>query len=158
MRILFLSLLALMMLFIGACFSDAEIIVKNNSTILRVSSPRMANLSYSGRHILPGNIQIEVQGMSTQHVSLEPNCGSLRLQNSGPREIRSLQVSEAGNNSWSENLLDSYISTGQYEYFSLSRGFYDLRIRDSHNNYFYMTAIPIDIDHTTSRSFFSGSK
>jgi len=169
-----MSLMALMMLFISACFSDAEIAVKNNSSeeawvrldygsrryinpgktlYLPSSSFQVVNLSYEGVHILAGDIQIELDSSGTRHVSLEANCGSLRLHNSSLREIRSLQIAPAGTNSYSANLLDFFLRTGESDVFRLSPGFYDLRIRDDHNNVYYLTAIPIVLDQRSSRVF-----
>lgn len=173
-----MSLMALMMLFIGACYSDAEIAVKNNSSeeawvrldydskrfispgntiYISVSYPRVVNLSYEGLHILPGDIQIELNTAGTRFVSLEANCGSLNLYNSSPREIRFLYVASAGTNSYSGNLLDHYLQTGDNFVCSLNPGYYDLRIRDDHNNIYYLTAVPIEIDKQTTRIFTAAS-
>lgn len=167
-----------MMLIIGACFYDQEIIIKNDSTAdawistesgseryirpqgsirLAVSSPGIVNLRYWGRHILPGNIMVETEGSGSRHVSLQPNCGALRLHNSGSLEIRALQIAPASTYDWSANLLDRDLRTGEHEFFSLSPGYYDLRIRDRHNNYFYVTALSIKLD-ITSNHIFSGSQ
>jgi hypothetical protein len=173
-RYLFILILALIMLVISACFSDLELIVKNNTTAdawvrldggyeryiraqgsisLSVSSPRVVNLQYRGRHLLPGNIYVDMDISGVRHLNLEPNCGALRVHNSAMTDIRSLSISESGTYNWSANLLDHYLSLGEYDFFSLSPGYYDLRIRDQHNNYYYATALHITLDNTRNYTF-----
>lgn len=163
-----------MMLFISACFADQELVVRNNSvadawaridnnseryirpqssTSFSISSPQAINLQYHGRHILPGNIHVDMDVTGSQYLSLEPNCGALRLHNGSNRQIVSLKVTKSGNDSWSANLLKRTLYPGDYEFFSLSPGYYDLRIQDQNNNYYYVTAQRIDIDSTTNHIF-----
>lgn len=174
MRPLSIVMLALMMLVISACFSDQELVVRNNSTAdawvrinngseryiqpqsttsYSISSPQTANLQYHGRHILPGNILVDMEVTGSQYLSLEPNCGALKLHNASDRQITSLKVAQAGNNNWSQNLLKRPLYPQEYEFFSLSAGYYDLKIQDRQNNYFYITAQQISIDYTTNYTF-----
>ena len=167
-------ILALMMLVISACFSDQELVVRNNSTAdawvrlnngseryiqpqsttsYNISSPQTANLQYHGRHILPGNILVDMEVTGSQYLTLEPNCGALRLHNASDKQITSFKVTQAGNNNWSQNLLKRSLYSQEYEFFSLSPGYYDLKIQDRQNNYFYITAQQISIDYTTNHTF-----
>lgn len=174
MKRLYISILALTMLFISACFSDQELIVRNNSaadawvkidhgskryirpqstTSFSISSPQIVNLQYHGHHILPGNIHVDMNVSGNQYLSLEPNCGALRLHNASNMQIASLKVTQSGLYNWSENLLDHTLYPGEYEISSLSTGFYDLKIQDRHNSYYYITAKQISIDSTTNHVF-----
>lgn len=174
MRPLYIVILALIILFIGACTSDQELIVRNNSvadawvrldqgseryvrpqstTSYNISSPQTVNLQYHGRHILPGNIIIDMNVSGNQNLSLEPNCGSLRLHNASDKQIVSLKVTSSGTYNWSENLLKHSLYPAEFEFFSLSPGFYDLRIQERNNDYYYITAQEISIDKTTNHVF-----
>ncbi|MCB5261804.1 MAG: hypothetical protein LHW64_10720 [Candidatus Cloacimonetes bacterium] len=174
MRTFYIVILALMMLFISACFPDQELVVRNNSTAdawvrlntgseryvrpqsstsFSISSPQMANLQYHGRHILPGNILVDMEVTGSQYLSLEPNCGALRLHNASNLQIFSLRVTQAGNNNWSQNLLKDSLYPQEFDFFSLSPGYYDLKIQDRQNNYYYITAKQISIDSTTNHIF-----
>lgn len=174
MRSLSIVMLALVMLIISACFQEQELVVRNNSTAdawvrlnngseryvlpqsttsYSISSPQTANLQYHGRHILPGNILVDMEVTGSQYLSLEPNCGALRLHNASDKRISSFKVTQAGNNNWSQNLLKHELSSGEYEFFSLSTGFYDLKIQDQQNNYYYITAQEIRVDYTTNHTF-----
>ena len=174
MRTLTIVILALMMLIIGACSQEQELVVRNNSTAdawvrlnngseryvrpqsttsFSINSPQMANLQYHGLHILPGNILVDMEVTGSQYLTLEPNCGALKLLNASSKQIKSLKVTQAGTNNWSQNLLKRALSPQNFEYFSLSPGFYDLKIQDQQNNYFYITAKQISIDITTNHNF-----
>jgi len=174
MKRLYISILALMMLFISACFSDTELVVRNNSVAdawvkidngseryirpqssssFSISTPQTVNLQYHGLHILPGNIMVDMTASGNQYLSLEPNCGALRLHNASNRQIISLKVTQSGNNNWSQNLLKHTMQPSEYEFFSLNTGFYDHKIQDYHHNYYYITAKQISIDSTTNHVF-----
>ncbi len=174
MKKLLILILALFMLVIGACFSELELIVKNNTTSdawvrldngneryirpqgsisIGISSERVVNLSYHGWHLLPGNIYVDMDASALKHISLEPNCGALRLFNSSSSDIYTLSFAEASTYHWSENLLQAYLRPGEYECFSLPPGYYDLRIRDGNNVYYYVTAKHITLDNTSTYTF-----
>lgn len=174
MRTISMSLLALMMLFIGACFHEFEVIIKNNSaaeawvevngkdqyairpggsTRLTYPSPRTLDIRYWGHHILPGTIALDMNLAGGDHLSLEPNCGAIRFHNSSSLEMRELRLSPAGQNNWSVNLLPTFLSTGDHIHISRTSGSYDVKIRDQHNNYFYASSRTVNMDETTNYIF-----
>jgi hypothetical protein len=174
MRKITMSLMALMILFIGACFHESELVIKNNSTAdawirveygkeryippqrsitLSYPSPRTLNIEYQGYHILPGNILLDMNVAGGNHLSLQPNCGAVRIYNSSERVIRDIRVSIAGQNAWGENVLDMDLPPSQYHYISLSPGYYDLKMIDHHFNYYYVSAYHIRNDFTGYYSF-----
>lgn len=169
-----MSLMALMMLFIGACFHESELVIKNNSTgeawvevngrdlyairplgstRLSYPSPRTLQIIYWGHHILPGEIAVDMNVSGGNHLSLQPNCGALRVHNSSNKEMRELRFSPAGQNNWSVNLLTTFLTTGDFVFISRTAGYYDIRIRDQHNNYFYVSAQHIELDKTKNFIF-----
>jgi len=158
-----------MMLFVSACFHESEVIIKNNSageawveinnkdlyairpmgsTRLNYPSPGTIDIRYWGHHILPGTLVLDMNSSGGDHLTLQPNCGALRVHNSSTLEMRELRFSPAGQNNWSVNLLTTFLNTGDFVFISRPPGYYDLRIRDHHNNYYYVSAQHIELDKT----------
>lgn len=174
MKRITLILMALMMLIIGACFHESVLEVRNNSSAeawvsvengpeyhipakgsstLSYPSPRTMLIHYHGHHILPGQIFIDMNVAGGNYMSLEPNCGALRLQNSSDRDIGEIRVSPAGQNTWGENVLQTDLEAHEDFHIRLSPGFYDLRIKDRHGNIFYISAQEIVLDLTRTYLF-----
>ncbi len=142
MRTISMSLLALMMLFIGACFHESEVIIKNNSAAeawvevngkdqyafvpgvdpVDLSLAQNAGYQILGTSILPGTIALDMNLAGGDHLSLEPNCGAIRFHNSSSLEMRELRLSPAGQNNWSVNLLPTFLSTGDHIHISRAPG------------------------------------
>lgn len=169
-----ITILALIMLFIGACFHDSELMVKNSSnaeawftieggqvrylpaqgsTSVQYPSPRTLVIEYAGYHILSGSIMMDMNLSDGGYLSLEPSCGALKFYNSSGSDIRELRISPSSQNNWSHNLLQYYLPKHSSEIISLKSGFYDLKIRDSSNCYHYVSAQEILLDTTKSYVF-----
>ncbi|MCB5268002.1 MAG: hypothetical protein LHW46_07845 [Candidatus Cloacimonetes bacterium] len=169
-----ICLTALMMLFIGACFSENELVVKNNSTgeawiridsgaeryippgstrSFGVSGPNDVAILYHGDHIWPGVLYVDMNLGGGQSVTLEPNCGALRLRNTSTRSIREAYLSQAGTNDWGSNILQSNLPGGSSRLLSLNPAYWDLKIQDQHFNYYYYTGLLVQQDQTRQLSF-----
>lgn len=167
-------LMALVMLFIGACFSDAELIVKNNSTgdawvridsgyerfipamsrrTIGVSGTHTVALHYRGDHILRGVIYVDMSYGGGQNLTLEPNCGALRIRNSSNRSIRGAYLTRSGSNQWGGNILDGHLQSGTSETISLNPDLWDLKIEDQHYNFYYYSGLSVSLDQTRLLSF-----
>lgn len=174
MKHLAIFLLALVMLIISACFSDAELVLKNGSsadawvkvdnnpeTYIRpqgrhtfyVSSPRTVKLEYHGHHIMPNILHVDIDTSSGENVNLVPNCGALRIYNSGFRDVRAVYISPAGQNNWGQDQLSGFIVSGAYEYFRLNPGLWDVKLKDENNNFFYYAGLNISLDSTFNLYF-----
>ncbi|HQQ67713.1 MAG TPA: hypothetical protein PLX77_02675 [Candidatus Cloacimonadota bacterium] len=160
-------IMALVMLFIGACFSESELQVTNNSMAdawvrvgtgserhipakqtrsINVSGPYTIALNYRGHHILPGTIYIDLSLGTGQSVSLEPNCGALQIRNISNRNVLAVYLSPAGSGNWGENVLEHSLESNTVQCISLEPDHYDLKLRDQNSNFYYFTGISILLD------------
>lgn len=160
-------IMALVMLFISACFTESELEVKNNSMAdawvrvgsgaerhipakqtrsISVSGPYTIALNYRGYHILPGTIYVDLSQGAGQSVSLEPNCGALKIRNLTNRRVIAAYLSSAGSGDWGEDILDQALESGTVQSLSAEPGHYDLKLRDQNSNYYYFTGISIILD------------
>jgi hypothetical protein len=168
--------MALVMLTISACFSDTELRIKNNTTAQAwvsingtepvyinskrthsayVSSPQVVKLEYNGYHLFENTQHIDMTDGNSATFSLEPTAGAMKIHNSSVREVRSVNFSPANQNNWGADLLSGVLQTGQNQTFSLTPGFWDVKIRDSHNNYYYYPNQEIILDRTRELIFFA---
>lgn len=162
------------MLFISACFSEYELIVKNNSSgdawicidggddrfipamttrSFSVSGPYTIALHYQGVHIWPGVISVDLSQGGGQSITLEPSCGALRLSNRSSGSIRSVWITASGNGYWGANILDGNLPAGASHTISLDPGNWDLKIQDQHYNYYYYPGLSVQLDQTRVVSF-----
>lgn len=163
-----------MMLFISACFADYELLIKNNSTgdawyridsgyerFLPAMSTRSVSIStastvalhYRGDHILPNTLYVDMSLGGGQNVSLEPNCGALRIRNSSTNTIRAAYLTRSGNNHWSGNILDAEVASGTSQAISLNPDLWDLKIQDRYYNFYYYSGLRISLDQSRVVSF-----
>lgn len=171
-----LILMALIMLLISACFSDIELRIRNNTTAQAwvsinggeaiyinpkrthsayFGSSQIVKLEYNGYHMFENTEHIDLTNGNSATVSLEPNAGAIKIHNSSVREARAIYFSPANQNNWGADLLSGVLQTGQNQTFSLTPGFWDVKIRDSHNNYYYYPNQEIILDRTRDLIFFA---
>ena len=114
---------------------------------------RQVSVSWIGNFVFPQTEKLKIRSGLLSSLEIKPSGGAIILNNDGSKPLLEVYLSPSEDLDWGSNKLGGTISEGQNALWTLTEGFWDIKLVDSQHQEFFKYRMNVALNQGSDLNF-----